>query len=939
MLFRNKQENTLTSSLAAKARRLWIGTHKTFVVLTISLILVVFGIINSASAKPAADMTPTESAKSWLYYNSLSACIDDSYVYLIDSSNWWLGMRNDRISASNATAGKWFDNPTVGATNPSLGYFLSGKPGISTDGDKVGCGGTNTNWILDAIKLWGYSSNIDALCSFGAKRANGSDCRDGSGDFTGESSLGHKLSIDKFRSSVKDKIGATPSLSDAAKYVLYRDSFYAGCLGNTSPTAYTGNANDQYTYTIKIVTSKGDTSTDIKYYGIRKHSDNIDFYVDSDGNNQGDECIAIANEINRLSGSYEKSVSETNPDTDKEDEGEVVATDSCSIESIGWIVCPVMNFMAKVIDGAYSVVAMLLETPSVNMDLSNPQNGTYQAWSIMRTIANVAFVIAFLIIIFSQITSIGLTNYGIKKMLPRIVIAAILVNVSYYICAIGVDISNIFGGSLKSLFDNISNQIPQIETFGNTGNIWTGAITAVLAATATLYVGLSALLPALIAALAAIVTVFLVLTLRQALIIVLIVVSPLAFVAFLLPNTENYFKKWKDLLMTMLLMYPVIAVIFGASSLASKVIMASSTSIPVQIMGALVAIVPLAITPIVMKAAGGLLSKIGAIVDNPNKGIFDRMNKGAENLRKREVNRMNNAALNKSGGFSPRRSWLRYTARTAAIDENQQREATRAKTSYIAGLTGESSSFSSKMTKGGTEGSLDRARASAQSVLDTLEGQEVSAASVLIRNRLTKIKAGADAKDEYGKQYNNPDDFLRDVAMKGSSNQSMAALNELAKMGRDGVLRPMVGSSDVDQSRLQSAISSNFGSLKDKAPDLVKGSGPAFNAVTGSALASFSKQTSAAYMKYLDDLNTTAESIKTATTQEQIDAANKAKETLDSAITAFNSSIEDIKINPTLQSSFVGESGKSILDSAPSALKDRLSGLNYIDDSTGKIRS
>src|SRR5690606_3575128 len=113
-----------------------------------------------------------------------------------------------------------------------------------------------------------------------------------------------------------------------------------------------------------------------------------------------------------------------------------------------------------------------------------------------------------------------------------------------------------------------------------------------------------------IAAALAIITVFLVLTLRQALIILLIVIAPLAFVAYLLPNTEDWFTKWRKLLMTLLLMYPIIAVIFGASALASSIVMNSASGdykAVIQIMGACIAILPLAITPVVMKTAGGVL--------------------------------------------------------------------------------------------------------------------------------------------------------------------------------------------------------------------------------------------------------------------------------------------------------------------------------------------
>lgn len=312
---------------------------------------------------------------------------------------------------------------------------------------------------------------------------------------------------------------------------------------------------------------------------------------------------------------------------------------TCAVEGIGWIVCPVTNFLAKIVDGAYGFVASLLLVQPL-MTTGNTA-GIYNAWVIMRNFANVAFVIAFLIIIFSQLTNVGVSNYGIKKMLPRLIIAAILVNISYWVCAIAIDLSNISGSSLYGLFGNIEGQLPD-PNFGDatTGKGWAGAAGFILAGGialgAAFYVTLSAFLPALVAALMAIVTVFLVLTLRQALIILLVVISPLAFVAYLLPNTESLFNKWKGLFQTLLLMYPIIALIFGASALASTIVGNSASGdykVVIQIMGALIAILPLAITPVVMKTAGGLLNRFGGIVNNPNKGPFDRLKKGAEGYR------------------------------------------------------------------------------------------------------------------------------------------------------------------------------------------------------------------------------------------------------------------------------------------------------------------
>lgn len=276
--------------------------------------------------------------------------------------------------------------------------------------------------------------------------------------------------------------------------------------------------------------------------------------------------------------------------------------------------------MGSVVDATYAVVSAMLSVPPVSTDPTSP---LYQAWSTMRNLANVAFVIAFLIVIYSQITGAGVSNYGVKKLLPRIIAAAILVNVSYWLCAILVDVSNLFGASIKNLFDGLitGKMVPNSNWWDNStavGVTWTAGIAAGLAiGTSAIFGTLAVLLPMLIAAVFAALTVVLVLTARQALIILFIVVSPLAFIAFLLPNTQKLYKKWQSAFVAMLVMFPAIAALFGASKLASVIVMQSSNNTVVQIMGAGISIVPLILSPIIMKMSTGSLGMVAGLI---NKG-------------------------------------------------------------------------------------------------------------------------------------------------------------------------------------------------------------------------------------------------------------------------------------------------------------------------------
>jgi len=313
------------------------------------------------------------------------------------------------------------------------------------------------------------------------------------------------------------------------------------------------------------------------------------------------------------------------PNVEANDEGETTGGSSettCAVDGIGWIVCPVMGFVAQVNDSAFAFLKSFL---SIRPSLIS-SDGTMNAWTAFRDIANVAFVIAFLVIVYSQITSAGISNYGIKKMLPRIVIAAILVNLSYFICAIMVDISNILGSSIYSLLKSFdvgsSGGDPSLQTMisGPDG---------ILAATMT---GIALVLLAIAVFLApttllAFAVVILILIARQAFVILLIVISPLAFVAYLLPNTEVWFKKWWKALSATLMVYPIIGAVFGASTLAANILSGTAATTDdsslLQLIALGVLAVPLFAVPALLKgsmsAAGSVGQKIASLQDRANK--------------------------------------------------------------------------------------------------------------------------------------------------------------------------------------------------------------------------------------------------------------------------------------------------------------------------------
>lgn len=595
----------------------------------------------STYAKTLSQMTPTEQAKSWLYYNAMLACVENGSI---TGSAW-----NNTTSPSGISSGKWFNS---GAVNPGIGYPL-GAMGVTVNGfpssstaDKVECGGDNIAWINDAFKLWGYADNQEAWCSVtgNLNRSDGAICAGSSSSSGWKANEATTAIRENFANTIKQRVyaGAAPSRSDAARYIHAQAAFYGGCLQTASPTPYTGSQRGDTVFTdVKVVSVDAQDETKINntptmYAGVKKKSDSIWYSITANKNNVTETCQGLVNQMNQYAAAYATTLKEriNNGESPDSTNGDAAGTGgeestSCAIPGVGWIVCPTVNFLASIADSAFGFLSD--NFLSVNTDLLEVGGGTNIAWSTMRTIANIAFVIAFLVIIFSQLTGQGIANYGIKKMLPRLVIAALLVNISFFICQIAVDLSNILGVSLKSVFDGIGDGL-NLYNPATEPNRWESIAGLVLvggaAAAGAWALGASVLIPALIGAVIALIMIFFILIVRQVAIILLVVIAPLAFVAFLFPNTQQLFTRWRKMFTTLLLVFPIIGLVFGASSLASTILQGvygeDSNQIG-QIIAAAVLVLPLFLLPVLLKTSLNALGTVGAKIN----GIGDKIGRGA----------------------------------------------------------------------------------------------------------------------------------------------------------------------------------------------------------------------------------------------------------------------------------------------------------------------
>lgn len=425
--------------------------------------------------------------------------------------------------------------------------------------------------------------------------------------------------------------------------------------------------------------------------------DNSLVYVNEDKNKKEAKVIYFpSSEISSLSSATYAVYSFAPPNTYEQTSTSTISIESpsenststsCDVQGIGWIICPLSNWLADGIDYMYSALQEFLKTKP--LETTNQNSGIYLAWVIMRNISNVAFIVAFLVIIYSQLTSVGISNYGIKKMLPRLVIAAVLVNLSFTFCAILLDLSNVTGYAFQDAFMGIKNTISTVGENTGVGWTWSEVIVMILSngalaggVVATVAMG-AELLPLALSALVGIglvlLLVLLIMAARQALIVILIIISPLAFVCYLLPGTEKWFKKWRDLFLTMLVFFPAFAVIFGGAQLAGIIIIQNATGANggiMQILGMVVQVIPLALTPIILKLSGGVLGKFAGFVNDKNKGWYDKSKNWAKD--RREITKNKKLANPNMARFNPNRlrRWADHSGRLRKKDlETSQKNA------------------------------------------------------------------------------------------------------------------------------------------------------------------------------------------------------------------------------------------------------------------------
>lgn len=306
---------------------------------------------------------------------------------------------------------------------------------------------------------------------------------------------------------------------------------------------------------------------------------------------------------------------------------------SCESEGLdlSWIICPILTLIDKSITALDNAINNLLSVPNDYLD--NPK--LEATWKRMRNLAYIILVPAMLVMVLG--TALGfdfISAYTVKKALPRMIAAAIFIALSWELTVFMVTfINNVgqgIGGLIMSQFAPTSDgTITLAQVFNpdavDSGVAFTGLVIAGGAGAAFLSIGIVASY-ALVAVLALLVG-FALLSLRQMLIIFLMLFAPLAILAWIFPGNDKLWKTWWGAFSKLLLLYPLIMILLASGKSFAVVVGDTEGNIFGTFVKLIAYVGPYFFIPAAFKFAGGVFGNIAGMVNDRSRGVFDRNKK------------------------------------------------------------------------------------------------------------------------------------------------------------------------------------------------------------------------------------------------------------------------------------------------------------------------
>lgn len=508
--------------------------------------------------------------------------------------------------------------------------------------------------------------------------------------------------------------------------------------------------------------------------------------------------------------------------------------------ALAWIICPATQLIAGATD--FFENNIIIPFLTVSPLTTNNDNPIYILWRNFRDLANVGFIV----LLFTSIFSIALSKYGLKRVLPRLFMVAIGINLSYFIVGFIVDAFNIFGAGVSQLVMAALQQAgtTQLNTGTSAGavrSIFTLGGAALLAIVLTGGAALGWLFSFLgLAALVVVVTVM-VLVVRQIAIIVLVVFAPLAILMYLLPNTETYFKKWRQMLIQLLTMYPMIVLLFASGKIFGFILQQPDFKITGDgvsdevaqavrvILQFVVYVIPLVLLPATFTASGSLMKRAYSLATHPRfRGAAQKPGKAfGENVVKPARQELQQRAAARGGAIG----WAAgFGQRSKFKKEQRERELEHARHEYVSGVAATNDRFAASAAGIGGQAGVTRVRGSAMSAIEKARKQEIANEGAIFSNELRQLglspKEFNTAFSDYLKnptannivtgKMRDAQGNVRSIDLNQRQDLTRSALNSAAAAGEITTIEQARMSKGINQDMLDDVIRNNEGALKSK---------------------------------------------------------------------------------------------------------------------------
>lgn len=331
--------------------------------------------------------------------------------------------------------------------------------------------------------------------------------------------------------------------------------------------------------------------------------------------------------------------SDFNPDTENQP-GSIADNPTCESEggALGWILCKVLEFGDTVMGGLDSAVNNILEVPDAF--ITDPD--IEKAFASMRNIAYTILVPMALVMVIS--TALGfefISAYTIKRALPRMVIATIFIALSFNIVTFLVTATNNVGTGISGIIEGAlgGGEVNLVTVFNppaagsaaaNAGQV-AGAGVGLVAIVTGGALGIMAigslgiLLSYVLVALVALFMAFFLLSLRQALIVFLMIMAPVAILSWIFPGNDKLWKLWWSTFSKLLLLYPLIMILIATGKGFAQI--APGEGLVDTFIRVVAYFGPYFLIPSMFKFAGGAFATISGMANNRSKGLFDRNKK------------------------------------------------------------------------------------------------------------------------------------------------------------------------------------------------------------------------------------------------------------------------------------------------------------------------